>query len=137
MTRGLPMECGHETPCVEIRCPECERLVAVPCAGKITSHDLVMDLISGSFNQAACPGCGGVLKADVPVRVEISDSPIPMLRYVPFRSLEDPVVLDSILAEPGSTRIVHSMGELERAIEASLLLEQYRLKRDADPSRPA
>jgi hypothetical protein len=107
-------------------CPSCRREILIPLVHKVIHESMLPQLFEGGVNQAECQQCRQPVVADIPLLVNIPDSCIPPIQYIPFKSLEKPEVIESLIHRDPSIRVVYSTGELMRSIEAEVRFGLYR-----------
>ncbi len=108
-------------------CPNCETSTPVDVITRIDSEEALSSYVSRNLNRARCFGCGAQVEAPVRVRVSLADYPLIHHECVPIALLDRPEVLDDLLKNtPTELKRVYSHDELERSIEACLLIEMHR-----------
>jgi len=95
-----------------VPCPECKAKFSMRLMTKICSREQLQESIDGHYNSAICPCCRFHVMSPERVRIEISDSGIPAIEYIPITLTEDPQVLDEILQFFNSVHYVYSLCEL-------------------------
>jgi len=95
-----------------VPCPECNAKVSMRLMTNIRSREHLQESIDGDYNSAICPCCRFHVMSPDRVRIEIPDSGIPPIEYIPIALTEDPQVLDEILQFFNSTHYVYSLSEL-------------------------
>lgn len=78
----------------------------------ICSREQLQESVDGDYNSAICPCCHYHVMSPERVRIEIPDSGIPAIEYIPIALTEDPQVLDEILQFFNSVHYVYSLCEL-------------------------
>jgi len=77
----------------------------------ICSREQLQESIDGHYNSAICPCCRFHVMSPERVRIEIPDSGIPAIEYIPIALTEDPQVLDEILQATDSVHFVYSLAD--------------------------
>ena len=95
-----------------VPCPECSAKVSLRLFTNIRSLELLMESVNEHYNYAICPCCHTHVMSPERVRIEIPDSGIPAIEYIPIALTEDPQVLDEILQFFNSVHYVYSLCEL-------------------------
>ena len=95
-----------------IPCPECNTKFSMRLMTNICSREQLQESIDGHYNSAICPCCRFHVMSPERVRIEIPDSGIPAIEYIPIALTEDPQVLDEILQFSDSVHYVYSLCEL-------------------------
>ena len=78
----------------------------------ICSREQLQESVDGDYNSAICSCCHYHVMSPERVRIEIPDSGIPAIEYIPIPLTEDPKVLDEILQFSVSVHYVYSLAEL-------------------------
>ena len=95
-----------------VSCPECNTKVSLRLMTNICSREQLQESIDGHYNSAICPCCRFHVMSQERVSIEIPDSGIPAIEYIPIALTEDPQVLDEILQFFNSIHYVYSLCEL-------------------------
>lgn len=95
-----------------VPCPECNAKVSLRLMTNIRSPEHLQESIDGHYNSAICPCCRYHVMSPERVRIEIPDTGIPAIEYIPIPLTEDPKVLDEILQFSASVHYVYSLAEL-------------------------
>ncbi|MEX2580601.1 MAG: hypothetical protein WD342_16205 [Verrucomicrobiales bacterium] len=108
-------------------CPNCRLSVSVRVITRIESEEVLNQYFAEGLNRARCHYCGALVEAPVRVRVSLADSFLIDHECVPLPLLDRPEVLEDLLRDnPEGLKRVYSNDELERSIEATLLIEMHR-----------
>jgi len=94
-----------------VSCPECNTKVSMRLMTNICSREQLQESIDGHYNSAICPCCRFHVMSPERVRIEIPDSGIPAIEYIPIALTEDPQVLDEILQATDSVHFVYSLAD--------------------------
>ena len=95
-----------------VSCPECNARVSLRLMTNIRSREHLQESVDGDYNSAFCPCCRYHVMSPERVRIEIPDSGIPAIEYIPIPLTEDPQILDEILQFFNSVHYVYSLAEL-------------------------
>lgn len=108
-------------------CPNCHAPTPVDVITSIESEEALTCYFTQGLNRARCSDCGA--RVDAPVRVRVSLPGAALLDHecVPIALLDCLEVLDDLLKDtPTGLKRVYSHDELERSLEACLLIEMHR-----------
>ena len=94
-----------------VPCPECSAKVSLMVLTNIRSLELLMESVNEYYNYAICPCCHTHVMSPERVRIEIPDSGIPAIEYIPIALTEDPQILDEILQATDSVHFVYSLAD--------------------------
>jgi hypothetical protein len=94
-----------------VPCPECNAKISLRLLTNIRSLELLMESVDEHYNYAICPCCHTPVMSPERVRIEIPDSGIPAIEYIPIALTEDPQVLDEILQATDSVHFVYSLAD--------------------------
>ena len=95
-----------------VPCPDCNTKVSMRLMTNIRSTEHLQESVDGHYNSAICPCCATHVMSPERVRIDIPDSGIPAIEYIPIPMTEDPQVLDEILSASDSVHYVYSLAEL-------------------------
>jgi hypothetical protein len=108
-------------------CPNCHASTPVEVITRIESEEALTIFFTHGLNRARCSDCGGRVEALVRVRVRLLGDTLINHECVPIALLDNLKVLDDLLQDtPTGLKRVYSHDELERSIEACLLIEMHR-----------
>jgi hypothetical protein len=77
----------------------------------ICSREHLQESVDEHYNYAICPCCHTHVMSPERVRIEIPDSGIPAIEYIPIALTEDPQILDEILQPTDSVHFVYSLAD--------------------------
>ena len=109
-----------------VSCPACRAIVTVDIVEVIDTEEALVHFLEFGANASSCRSCGRRVQADVPLRIHVPDGPIPPIHYLPYKSLEDPEVLESLVQQDPRILMAYSMDELTRVIHANLCIAAHR-----------
>lgn len=108
-------------------CPNCHDSTPVEVITRIESEEALTCYFTHGLNRARCSDCGARVEAPVRVRVSLPGTAMLDHECVPIALLDCLEVLDDLLQDtPTGLKRVYSHDELERSLEACLLIEMHR-----------
>jgi hypothetical protein len=107
-------------------CAACGAIAIIDIVRVIDTEEALVHFLEFGVNASICRCCGRNVQADVPLRIHVPDGPIPPIHYLPYESLEDPEVLESLAQQNPRILMAYSMDELLRVIHANLCIAAFR-----------
>lgn len=112
--------------CDDTDCPVCQASVLVPCVDRIDTRESLGRLLDGTLNTAPCPSCGSTVTSEQPVYIDLPESGIPFLVYVPLALLEHDSVCEELYNNGRYRLVCYSLDELARQVRARLRLHNFQ-----------
>jgi hypothetical protein len=107
-------------------CPVCQASVPVPCVDRIDTRESLDRLLAGTLNTSPCPSCGSTVISEHPVYIDLPESGIPFLIYMPLSLLEHDSVCKELYNNGRYRLVSYSLDELARQVRARLRLQNFQ-----------